>query len=71
MNMILDFAVNNKIEEKYLPKKLWIFTDMQFDKSENASHFIVDITPNRPVKLIRLGIHIIFIDKTSIQKSGI
>ena len=39
MNMILEFAVNNKIEKKYLPKKLWIFTDMQFNKSENASHY--------------------------------
>ncbi len=36
MNMILEFAVHNKVEEKYLPKKLWIFTDMQFDKSENT-----------------------------------
>ena len=39
MNMILEFAVDNKIDEKFLPKILWIFTDMQFDASENETSY--------------------------------
>lgn len=37
MNMILAFCKEHQVEEKFLPKRLWCFTDMQFDSADNAS----------------------------------
>jgi hypothetical protein len=37
MNMILKRCVGGKVPQEFLPRRIWCFTDMEFDESQNAS----------------------------------
>ena len=39
MNMILKHCVTMKVKEEFIPKRLWCFTDMQFNQAESGGAY--------------------------------
>jgi len=39
MNMILKHCVTMKVKEEFIPKRLWCFTDMQFNRANNEDDY--------------------------------